>query len=260
MVELEATSSTTGDIDLTNLTIGADYVVEWLVVDYAEWLSNFSVSNDIYVAINHSMIDSDLWYVTPSTASVSYQINWTGPTTMNDHLFFAMLYLNGTTADLNTNSNITGLHSEQFTPQLPSLVLSSYSSSATAATNNAQAQGLDLVVGDTYQYQYRFTDASGANLAVSSLTSFTATAQNMNIPTFTYATPNASGTYCIHVDLYSNVSVQLVGDSVCVVLVQDDDNDTVPNESDVCPNTSPGATVDQYGCALSQKDLSLIHI
>ena len=254
MVELEATSSTTGDIELTNLTIGADYVVEWLVVDYAEWLSNFSVSNDIYVAINHSMVDSDSWYVTPSTASMSYQINWTGPTTMNDHLFFAMLYLNGTTADLNDNSNITGLHSEQFTPQLPSLILSSYSSSATAATNNAQAQGLDLVVGDAYQYQYRFTDASGANLAVSSLTSFTATAQNMNIPTFTYATPNASGTYCVHVDLYSNVSVQLVGDSVCFVLVQDDDNDTVPNESDVCPNTSPGAIVDQYGCALSQKD------
>ena len=254
MVELQATSSTTGDIELTNLSVGDDYVVEWLVVDYVEWQNNFSVSNDVYVAINHSRIDSDAWNVIPTTASLSYQVNWTGPTTMNSHLFFAMIYANGTAPDLTDSSNITGLHNAEFTPMLPSLVISSYSASATAASNNVQARGLDLVVGDAYQHQYRFTDAGGANLAVSNLTSFTATAQNMSMPTFTYATPNASGTYCIHIDLYSNLSVQLVGDSTCFTLVQDDDNDGVPNESDVCPGTMSGATVDLYGCALSQKD------
>ncbi|DAC56597.1 MAG TPA: hypothetical protein D7I08_07365, partial [Candidatus Poseidoniales archaeon] len=181
-------------IELTNLSVGDDYVVEWLVVDYVEWQNNFSVSNDVYVAINHSRIDSDAWNVIPTTASLSYQVNWTGPTTMNSHLFFAMIYANGTAPDLTDSSNITGLHNAEFTPMLPSLVISSYSASATAASNNVQARGLDLVVGDAYQHQYRFTDAGGANLAVSNLTSFTATAQNMSMPTFTYATPNASGT------------------------------------------------------------------
>ncbi|MEL0331812.1 MAG: thrombospondin type 3 repeat-containing protein [Candidatus Poseidoniales archaeon] len=254
MVEIEATSSTTGDIELTNMTVGADYVVEWIVVDYDEWLSNFTVSNDVDAAINHSMIDSDMWYLMPTTSSMSYQINWTGPTTMNDHLFFAHLSVNGTTVNLSDNDNMTGLHFYDFIPQLPSLIIASYSTSSTAATNNVQGEGLDLVVGDDYRYQYRVTDASGANLASSTMTSFTATAQNQSMPTFTYTTPNASGTYCVHIDLYSNVSVQLIGDSACFNLVQDDDNDGVPNESDLCANTATGATVDQNGCALSQKD------
>ena len=164
MVEIEATSSTTGDIELTNMTVGADYVVEWIVVDYDEWLSNFTVSNDVDAAINHSMIDSDMWYLMPTTSSMSYQINWTGPTTMNDHLFFAYLSVNGTTVNLSDNDNMTGLHFYDFIPQLPSLTIATYSTSSTATTNNVQAEGLDLVVGDDYQYQYRVTDASGANL------------------------------------------------------------------------------------------------
>ena len=254
MVEIEATSSTTGDIELTNLTVGGDYVVEWIVLDYDEWLNNFTVSNDVNAAINDSMIDSDMWYLMPTTSSMTYQITWTGPTTMNDHLFLAYISQNGTAVNLSDNDNLTGLHFYEFIPQLPSLTIASYSASATAATNNVQAEGLDLVVGDGYQYQYRVTDASGANLATSTMTSFTATAQNQSMPTFTYNTPNASGTYCVHIDLYSNVSVQLIGDSDCFTLVQDDDNDGVPNESDACPNTATGAIVDLNGCALSQKD------
>ncbi|MDP6199611.1 MAG: hypothetical protein QF531_02470, partial [Candidatus Poseidonia sp.] len=254
MVEIEATSSTTGDIDLTNLSIGTDYVVEWIVLDYVEFANNFTASNDVMMAVNVSMIDSDMWSLLPTTSSVSYQINWTGPTTMNDHLFFAYISENGTTVNLSDNDNLTGLHFEDFVPQLPSLVLSSYSSSSTASTNNVQAEGLDLVVGDGYQYQYRVTDASNANLASSSMTAFTATAQNMSMPTFTYATPSSSGVYCVHIDLYSNVSVQLIGDSDCFQLTFDDDNDGVANEADLCPNTATGAIVDQNGCALAQKD------
>ena len=254
MVEIEATSSTTGDIDLTNLSIGNDYVVEWIVLDYIEWASNFTVSNDVMMAVNASMIDSDSWSLQPTTSAVSYQINWTGPTTMNEHLFLAYISENGTTVNLSDNDNLTGLDFEDFIPQLPSLVLSSYSSSSTASTNNVQAEGLDLVVGDSYQYQYRVTDASNANIATSSMTAFTATAQNMSIPTFTYSTPSASGVYCVHIDLYSNVSVQLIGDSDCFQLTFDDDNDGVANEADLCPNTATGAIVDQNGCALAQKD------
>ena len=254
MLEIETTSSTTGDIELTNLSIGTAYDVAWIVIDYDEWQSNFTVSNDVDAAIAHALVDEDMWSLTPTTSSMSYQINWTGPTTMNDHLFLAYLAPNGTSVNLSDNDNMTGLHFDDFVPQLPSLVIASYSASSTASTNNVQAEGLDLVVGDGYQYQYRVTDAGGANLATSSMTSFNATAQNMSIPTFTYSTPNASGTYCVNIDLFSDVSVQLIGDRDCFTLVQDDDNDGVANEADQCPNTAAGATVDQNGCALSQKD------
>ena len=254
MVESEATSSTTGEIELTNLTIGGDYVVEWVVVDYVEWFANFNVSLDIQDAINNSMIDSDKWNLMPSTPAVSYQINWTGPTTSNDHLFVTTLSMNGTTIDFETSSNITGEHFDMFVPQLPSLVITSYSTSSTAANNSVQAEGLDLVAGDGYQYQYRVSDASGANLALSNRVSFTATAQNMSLPYFSYTTPNASGSYCVHIDLYSNASVQLIGDTDCFYLTKDDDGDGVPNELDNCPGTVSGSLVDLNGCALSQKD------
>jgi hypothetical protein len=251
--EAEATSSTTGDIELTNLSSTATYGVAWLVLDYTEWQLNFTQSQDVNTAINASIIDSDTWTLT-SAVSANYQVNWTGPTTMNDHLFVAYVYPSGTVPNLDGNENITGIHLDEFVPQLPGLVIDSYSSSSTASTNNVQAKGADLVVGDAYQYQYRVTDAAGANHATSQMTSFTATAQNMSISSWSYATPNASGTYCVHIDLYSNVSVQLIGDYDCFQLTFDDDNDGVANEADLCPNTSAGAIVDQYGCALSQKD------
>ena len=252
-VEAAVTSSTSGDISVTNLSTSTTYTLEWVTLDYDEWMTNYSVSNDVHAAINASMIDSDSWSIS-NTASVSYQVNWTGPTTMNDHLFLAYIYLPGTVPDLDTNENLTGLHFDEFIPQLPALVLNGYSTSSTASTNNVQAKGADLVVGDSYQYQYRVTDASGANLATSSMTSFTATAQNMSITSWSYTTPTSSGTYCVHIDLYSNVSVQLIGDDDCFQITIDDDNDGVANEADQCPNTATGAIVDQYGCALAQKD------
>ena len=121
MVEIEATSSTTGDIELTNLSIGTAYDVAWIVIDYDEWQNNFTVSNDVDAAIAHSLVDEDMWSLTPTTSSMSYQINWTGPTTMNDHLFLAYLAPNGTSVNLSDNDNMTGLHFYDFVPQLPQL-------------------------------------------------------------------------------------------------------------------------------------------
>ena len=252
-VESTVTSSTTGDISISNLSTSSTYTVQWITLDYDEWLANFTVSNDFDAAITASTIDSDMWNIS-NTASASYQVTWTGPTTMNDHVFLAFVHPSGTTPSIESGENLTGYHDELFVPQLPALVIDGYSTSSTATTNNVQAKGADLVVGDSYQYQYRVTDASGANLATSSMTSFTATAQNMSIASWSYATPTSSGTYCVHIDLYSNASVQLIGDDVCFQLTIDDDNDGVANEADQCPNTAAGATVDQYGCALSQKD------
>ncbi len=252
-VETTVTSSTSGEIDLTNLSMSNSYVLHWITLDYDAWENSFNQSQDVHAAINASMIDEGMWNIS-NVASVSYQVNWTGPTTMNDHLFFAYTYAPGTAPNLETNENLSGLHFSDFIPQLPALVIDGYSTSSTASTNNVQAKGADLVVGDSYQYQYRLTDASGANLATSSMTSFTATAQNMSISTWSYTTPTASGTYCANIDLYSNTSVQLIGDDVCFQLTFDDDNDGVANEADLCPNTATGAFVDQYGCALEQKD------
>ena len=254
MVEASATSSTTGDIFLTNLSIGTDYSLRWITLDYQEWLNNFTVSNDTNTAINASMIDSDTWTFTPVNSSISHQITWAGPTTMNDHLFYAELSLNNSVVNIDTSDNITGDHFVEFIPQLPALVINSYSASSTASTNNVRAEGLDLVTGDSYKYQYRVEDSSGANIALSTLTSVTATAQNMSLPYFNYTTPSSSGTYCVFADLYSAVNVQLIGDSDCFVLSIDDDGDGVANELDLCPNTTPGATVDLSGCALDQKD------
>ena len=103
MVEIEATSSTTGDLNLTNLSVGTAYDVAWVVLDYVEWLNNFTVSNDVNVAVAHATIDSDTWSITPTVSSMSYQINWTGPTTMNEHLFLAYLAENGTAVNLSDN-------------------------------------------------------------------------------------------------------------------------------------------------------------
>jgi len=252
-VEATVTSSTSGEIELTNLSASSTYILHWITLDYDEWLTNFTISQDVQAAINASMIDEDMWNVT-NTVQASYQVNWTGPTTMNDHLFLAYIYAPGTVPSLDTNENLTGLHFDEFVPQLPALVIDGYSTSSTASTNNVQAKGADLVVGDSYQYQYRLTDASGANLATSQMTSFSASAQNMSIWRWTYTTPTASGTYCVNIDLYSNTSVQLIGDDACFQLTFDDDNDGVANEADLCPNTATGAVVDQYGCALAQKD------
>ena len=92
-----------------------------------------------------------------------------------------------------------------------SLVISSHSASATAASNNVQAKGLDLVVGDAYQHQYRFTDA-GCHLAVSNdiLHGDGTKHEHANL----HLRHPKRFRHVLHPhDLYSNLSVQLVGDS-----------------------------------------------
>ena len=254
MVEGSVTSSTTGEYFLTNLSIGTDYAVEWMVLDYVLFMNNVSSGSNVSDGINASLVDSNQSSFTATTSSESVQVTWTGPTTLNQHLFVVALHLNNTVIDYETSENITGDFFEDFYPQLPALLINGYSTSVNATTNYVGAEGMDLVVGDDYKYQYRVTDSGNANVAVSSMTSFTASAQNMSISMFNYTTPTSSGNYCLHVDLYSDVNVQLIGDTVCIMFTFDDDNDGVQNEYDLCPNTASGAFVDLDGCALSQKD------
>ena len=255
MAEASVISSTMGMVNLTNLSTTTNYDVNWYVLDYFNYLDYLNnVSNNTAGAYAYATIDNGSISVPAGSQAFSQTINWTGPTTSNRHYLIVDLFVNGTTASLTDYANITGVHFVDFIPQLPALVIDSYSMSPTSANNSAQAKGMDLVVGDGYRYQYRVTDASGANLAFSSMQSFTATAHNMSLPYFSYSTPNASGGYCVHIDLYSNTSVQLIGDRACFYLTKDDDGDGVPNELDNCPGTASGSLVDFNGCALSQKD------
>ncbi|MEZ8112254.1 MAG: thrombospondin type 3 repeat-containing protein [Candidatus Poseidoniaceae archaeon] len=254
MVEITSSSSSTGEISLTNLSIGTDYYLEWFVFDIALFSNNFNVSMDVYAALNASTIDTDYMSFNATATSSTTQINWTGPTTLNDHQFVAILSFNNTATNLSTGSGWIGFHYEGFTPQLPTLLIDNYSTSSTSTNNDVTTKGYDLVTGDDYKYQIRITDNNGASVSTLNLTNFTATAPNMNMPLFTYSTPANSGIYCIIVELFSDVNVQLIGDSACFYLTIDDDNDGVANEADNCPNTPTGTTVDQNGCADSQKD------
>jgi len=254
MLESSVLSTTTGSHSATNLTINTAYTLWWFVLDEVEFTNNLSVSNDINLALQASLVDEDMVNFTSTSTSQSWMVNWSGITTMNNHILVSVLYLPTSTLNFTTGDGYLGIHDDLFVPQLPTMVIDSFSSSSTSATNNVAVKGADLVVGDDYYYTVQVTDAAGANMASSGLLNFTATAQNMSQPTFTYSTPNMSGNYCAEVLLYSSAYVQLIGDRACFNLVLDDDNDGVANEYDLCPNTVAGAFVDQDGCALSQKD------
>ena len=255
MLELSVTSSTTGDLYASNLSTYTDYTIWWLVYDFVEFDNDYLNSGDIDSALSASMIDQmNVTFTTDTVTNKSWQITWNGPTTLNQHGFVAFLSFNNTLVNITANEGFIGVHDETFSPQLPTMLIDSYSSSSTSSTNDVMVKGRDLVTGDLYKYQILVTDAAGASFATSALTNFTATAQNMSMPAFTYSTPNMSGIYCAVVNLYSDASVQLIGDSACFSLTLDDDNDGVANEYDLCANTTAGATIDQYGCELSQKD------
>ena len=254
MLELATTSSTSGEIDATNLTVGDSLRLWWAVLNWDDFDTNMSASQNTTQAIAASAVNETTLNFTASAASMSWSVTWTGITTMDEHGMVAILSHQNATVDLETSDGFIGWHSEDFVPQLPALVITSVTKSTTATTNDVDVEGLDLVPGDDYRYRVRLTDAAGATLQNSTLGAFTASAQNMTLPTWSYTTPNASGTYCAVVELYSDAMVQLIGDRDCFALTMDYDGDGVANELDLCPNTATGAMVDSNGCSLAQKD------
>ena len=74
----------------------------------------------------------------------------------------------------------------------------------------------DLVSGDTYQYQIKIHDSGNATIASSNLTTFTATSTIQSLGTWSYSTPNASGTYCASTYLYSQSGTQLIGKQIAL--------------------------------------------
>ena len=255
MLTVEATSSTSGDIEATNMSVNTPMTLWWFVYDTSVFFNEHIVNgNSVEDALNASVVNQSWTNFTPSTTAMSWQVNWTGITTTNVHGFIGILWEQGATVNLSTLEGYSAEDGWQFTPQLPSLVITSVTKSTTAATNDVRVEGLDLVNGDGYHYQVRLTDGAGATLQNSTLTAFTATAQNMSLPAWSFATPNGSGTYCAAVDLYTSSMIQVIGDSDCFTLTFDNDGDGVANEYDLCPNTPLGSSVNADGCALSQID------
>ena len=124
MLAIEATSSTTGEINLTNLSIGTDYDLHWMVFDdslfYAAYLAN---NNSVYAGLNASVIDEDFYTFTAQSETRDYNITWAGPTTSNFHGFVGVLSLNGTVINLENNENFSAFGDDFFIPQLPSIVI-----------------------------------------------------------------------------------------------------------------------------------------
>ena len=255
MMDVTATSSTTGEINLTKLGIGTTYDLQWMVYDESVFITAYLANNNsVYAGLNASVIDEDTYTFTAQSETRDYNITWAGPTTSNFHGFVAILSLNGTVTNLETDENLSAFDDDFFIPQLPSIVISSVSSSVNSTTNDVTTRGQDLVVGDTYKYRIKILDSGNATVAQSALTTVTATYQGMSFGTWNYTTPTTSGTYCALAELYEADGTQRIGDLFCFALIFDSDYDGVANELDQCPSSPAGAIVDQYGCAASQRD------
>ena len=254
LMELEATSSTTGEINLTNLSIGTNYDLVWMVYDYTNFSNAIFSNNSVYDALNVSVIDENTTTFTALSDTRDFNVTWAGPTTTNFHVFFAVLSLNGTTVNLENNENFSAFQDDLFIPRLPSIVISSVSSSVNSTTNDVTTRGLDLVVGDTYNYRIKILDSGNATIAQSPLTTVNATYQGMSLGTWSYTTPTTSGRYCAFAELYEADGTQRIGDISCFTLTFDSDFDGVADELDQCPSSPAGAIVDQFGCAANQRD------
>ncbi|MED5308947.1 MAG: hypothetical protein VYA95_06315, partial [Candidatus Thermoplasmatota archaeon] len=252
----ETTSSTTGEIVATNLSVGTTYTINWMAINYVTF-DNLMVNNSMTMgeAINSSKIDEGYDNYSATATSETWQVSWNNPISMDEHAFVAIIYVKDAVIDRDYElDGAIGIHGTLFVPQLPSAIITSYSFSNTSTTNDFSSEGLDLVTGDTYYQQFRVEDPSGADIEYSTMNTVTATAQNMSFGTFYYNTPTISGVYCLFTDLYDANYVQIVGDYACIQYIFDDDGDGVANEQDLCVNTPQGSIVDLNGCATSQKD------
>ena len=248
------TSSTTGEIFASNMTIGDQYTIHWITIDIDMLEDLIIAGQNITDAFNSSLVDENFTNFTATANTDSWQVNWSNPTTANNHTFYAAISQLGTQTDLFSGVGYLGAHEDEFIPQLPSAVITNYSFSVTSANNDYTSEGLDLVIGQTYYQQFRVEDSGGADIDYSTVDAYTATTQNTSFGTFYYTTPSVSGQYCLYSELYDVNMIQLVGDYVCLQYVFDDDNDGVANEYDLCPNTQISSMVDTNGCALEQKD------
>ncbi|MDP6899262.1 MAG: pre-peptidase C-terminal domain-containing protein [Candidatus Thalassarchaeaceae archaeon] len=229
MMIAESSGSASGWLEAQNLTVGNTYSAQWWAYDN---VTNASLGTS---TLNFTATSSS-WYQTTS---------WSYPTTANQHVFEVIL-MSGT--------SIIGAHYDEFVPSPPSVSIVSYTNDANSSGNSVTTQGMDLVPGQSYMRQISILDPSNNTIATSSQINFTANSTTMNFPAWSYSTPTASGIYCAVAELWTANGTTLTGDLVCFSYIYDADGDGVWDSNDLCPNTPAGSTVDQNGCAASQRD------
>ena len=222
-----------GCIHAQNLTAGQSYSVQWWAYDN----------------VTNSSLGSNIVNFTASSTSWNQNENWTYPTTASQHNFEAIL-----SPTVGIGGSYIGAHYEEFVPSPPAISITTYTNDANATTNSVTTQGTDLAIGDGYMWQITILNSNNTTIASSGLTNVTATGNTMSFGAWAYNTPSSSGQYCAIAEMWTANGTQLAGDLACFTYIYDADSDGIWDSNDLCPNTPIGATVDQYGCAASQRD------
>ncbi len=234
MLESSVTSDTSGTIDAQNLTSGNAYSYQWY----------------LYIGGGPTYLQSGSGNFTATGSTWSNSAGWNQPNSGAERCFWVELYYN--------NSQIGG-HEDCFFPTWPSLNITGYTADSNASLNTIYFDTTTLTSGSNYGVQISVVQYSTGNTSSSSiLTNFTATSSTMSFY-WNYSTPTTSGYYCVIGTLWDGAggvldNITLNSSSTCFLIVHDDDDDGVWNENDLCANTPANATVDQYGCASTQRD------
>lgn len=231
MMEAAVTSDTSGTLDAQNLTSGNAYSYEWY----------------LYIGTGTTYLQSGNGSFTASGTSQNYNIGWNQPGTGTQRCLTAYLF-NATNVQI-------GEHVDCFSPTWAGVNVTGYTADSNASTNTIYLDATTLVVGSNYGVQISvWQQATNNTTSSSALTNFTA--NNVTMPfQWTYSTPTTSGYYCAVANLWNGTGSWLDSDSSsCFLIIHDDDDDGVWNENDLCPNTVANVTVDQNGCAATQRD------
>jgi len=230
MMEGFVSSDTGGTIDAQNLSAGAGYYYEWY----------------LYIGGGTTYLQSGSGNFTANSSTQSYNVNWNQPGSGAIRCFTTFLF-NSTFVQI-------GQHEDCFTPTWPGINATGITANSNATTNTFYFDAVDLDVGDNYILQANIERYSnGTVVDFSTPTNFTAGASNSSF-NWVFNTPSVSGYYCAYADLWNATSVWMGNDSICFLIVHDDDGDGVWNENDLCANTPSNATVDIFGCAATQRD------
>ena len=233
MLEVGTSASDAGWMHAQNLTVGQSYSVQWWAYDN----------------VTNSTLGSNTVNFTASSTSWYQNVSWTYPTTANQHNFEAIL-----SPTVGIGGGYVCAHYEEFVPSPPAISITTYTNDANATTNSVTTQGTDLAPGNGYMWQITIQSSNNTTIASSGLNNVTATGNTMGFGAWTYNTPSSSGQYCAIAEMWTANGSQLMGDTTCFTYIYDADSDGVWDSNALCPNTPIGSTVDQYGCAASQRD------
>jgi len=225
-IENSVTSDTGATIDLTNLTTGNTYDIDWYLLE----------------GQNGSVLDSGTDQITlGSGTSHSYGATWSMPTTRTEKCFYTELFdSNGTLVDEDIDC---------FVPTLPDIEV-------TNLTNGGVTwSAYNLTSSSIYLKKVRFYGyANNTTHYDSGWSAFNATSGTEN-GNESWTVPGLSGYYCVEVILTLIVAGGIMDVDVdCISIIYDADGDGIWDQNDLCPNTPTGATVDQFGCSASQRD------